>query len=206
MAGKFRWLLGERASGTSQAGSATERQVGFTVCDPRGVPLWGKKLITWAANNLEWDIVMRLIDVSTLRKEHVVVTPEAHVCVGPWRTSMWLQSWKVVSHAAVTFQVTLSVEDQSPSILRMRMTQHPLLEFPPLETGLEHVVRQVAGAELVEATADVDSLETKGRSYSFRPHLVWEPGKLPEKHPERVYYTTSRELRTIVARELSPNQ
>jgi hypothetical protein len=206
MAGKFGWLLGERAPGAGQAGSAKEGQLGFTVCDQEGVQLRDKELITWAASNLEWDIVMRLVDVSTSRREHVVVTPAAHVCVGPWRIPMWLQSWKVVSNAAVTFQVTLTVEDESPAILRMRMTQHPLLEFPPLETGLEHLVRKVAGAELVEATSDVDGLEAKGRSYSFRPHLVWEPGKPPEKHAERVYYTTSRELRAAVARELKPSQ
>src|SRR5450755_414210 len=185
MDGRFRWLLGERAQSAHQAESATERQVGFTVCDHEGVALAGEDLMTWAADNLEWDIVMRLVDVSTLRQEHVVVSPMARICVGPRRIAMWQQSWKIVSHAAVTFQVTLSVEDQSPSILRMRMTQHPLLEFPPLRLGLEHVVRHVAGAELGEATADVDGLEAKGRSYSFRPHPVWEPGKVPEKSVER---------------------
>jgi len=205
MAGKFRWLLGERAPSAGHGEAAAERQVGFTVCDQLGVQLHGKDLITWAANNLEWDIVIRLVDVSTSRREHVVVTPAAHVCVGPWRTPMWLQSWKVVSNAAVTFQVTLTVEDESPAILLMRMTQHPLLEFPPLETGLEHVVRKVAGAELIQATADVDGLEAKGRSYSFRPHPVWEPGKPPEKRVERVYYSTSRELRAALARELKPS-
>jgi hypothetical protein len=204
MAGKFRWLLGNRPAGASHAEQATERQVGFTVYDPEGEPLVNKELITWAATNLEWDIVMRLVDVSTSRREHVVVTEAAHVCVGPRRVPMWFQSWKVVSHAAVTFQVSLSVEDQSPSILRMRMTQHPLLEFPPLGAGLEHVVRKVAGAELVEATSDVDGLETKGRSYSFRPHPVWVPGRPPEKYDAPAYYTTSRELRAMVAQELNP--
>jgi hypothetical protein len=201
MAIKFGWLLGERTR--EKRGSETDEEpVGFTICDREGVPLAGRDLMQWAATNLEWDIVKRLVEVSTSRSEHVVVTPLVRAYVGPRRVATWQQSWKVVSHASVTFQVILSVEDRAPSVLRMRMTQHPPLEFPPVEPGLEQVLRRFAGAELVEATADVAALETKGRSYSFRPQQAWEPGLLPEESGEHVYYTTSREMRSMVAESL----
>ena len=135
----------------------------------------GADLVAWVADRLGGDISDRLMQVAAELRESTVQVPLAHLCVGPKRIGSWRQSWKVVSNASVTFQVALVVEDRDPEVLLLRMTSYPQLQFPPLRGELADLVRRHAGIEMTEATNDLDEVELRGRSYSIRPHLIWNP-------------------------------
>ncbi len=144
-----------------------------------GSPIRGDALVAWMAHHLAFEISAAVNAVASALGERTLQVPLAHLCVGPKRIGTWQQSWKVVSSSSVTFQVTLMVEDRDPTLLLMRMTSYPSLVFPPLEARLTDLIRRHAGVEILRATTDIANLEVRGRAYSIRPHLVWNPSRKP---------------------------